>query len=783
MTDALPELTANHHALLVRRIDNLVASAPVASLAAIFAALAMAIVLIDPKIPLLATGWLALVVMTNLARLFLPQIVDADQTEADRANQLWDGHVACCWLTGLAYAAGLPLLLNGANGVQAAFAFLAVGGLLGATLVACKAAPGALRGFVVLVTIGGIASAWLVAGRFAMPMAIVLLAQAAILVRVIVAQEALFLGRVERDAVRSMSDATARLLLDGYEEHSTDWLWTADTSGRLRAVSDRFCAVTGLEEEALEGMALPELFSPGPERDRLVAALAQHEPFRELVLPLVVHGKPRAWALSARMLDDGRMTGFARDVTAARRAEEKAAQLAHFDPLTGLANRKLLARSLRQLASEEPERGLALFILDVDDFKALNDTQGHLLGDKLLKAIGERLAANVRKGDLLARLGGDEFAILMRADGTDRALAERAARIGGVIGDPFIVAGQELRVTASIGIARGEAAQCEAQELMRRADLALHAAKERGRGSFALFDPALDEAARTRRAIETGLQGAIARGELEVHFQSVIELDSGRVTGHEALLRWNHPHLGAVSPAQFIPVAEASGLIVPLGEWVIEEALREVASWTSEAQISINISPVQMRSANLVPTIARALEVNGIAAGRLELEITEGALLRNSEANRAVLLKLRELGVRIALDDFGTGYSSLGYLRAFPFDRIKIDRSFVADVVEQADSQAIIAAVTRLAAALGMRTTAEGVERLDQLDMLRKLGCNEAQGFLIARPVKASELDDEVDAQLALPAPLPAEIIDYRKARKAAQRRAKQERTARTRRA
>ena len=387
-----------------------------------------------------------------------------------------------------------------------------------------------------------------------------------------------------------------------------------------------------------------------------------------------------------------------------------------------------------------------------------------------------------QQGDVVARLGGDEFAVLLRGEASDRALAERAAQLLAVLRDPFVVARQEQRVTASIGIARSGPGECDAQELMRRADLALYAAKARGRDGFALFEPALDEAVHERRMIEVELRAALALDQLEVHFQPVIELDSGRIVGHEALVRWNHPARGTIAPGRFIPVAEESGLIVPLGEWVIAETLREVASWGGDTRIAINISPVQMRSANLVPVIARELAACGIAPERLELEITEGALLRNSEANRAVLLKLRELGARIALDDFGTGYSSLGYLRSFPFDKIKIDRSFVADVVEQSDSQAIIAAVTRLAAALGMRTTAEGVERVDQLEMLRKLGCTEAQGFLIARPVRASELAEE-EAQLALPTPLPAEIIDYRKARKAAQRKAKQVRTEGTRRA
>lgn len=759
-----------------RRLDDLVRGAPITSLAAIFAALALAIVLIDKANALVTSIWLATIIVANTARLFLPQMIDDGASEAVRSRRLTRGFELCGHVSSIGFGAGLPLLLLGATALQAAIAFLIVGGLLGANLLNAKSAPGVARGFVLCVTIGGSAASWLVGGKLALPMIVVLLGQAGILLRAVKAQELQFLTEARMEFGRRAGEAASRLLLHDYEVHSSDWLWTADATGRLKSVSDRFACAAGRAAAELEDIPLPDLFLKSPERTRLVEAIEQQESFRDLVVPLEIGGKPRAWSLSARLHEDGRISGFARDVTEASRAQERVAQMAHFDAITGLANRNLLNRTMRRLVKENgPEVSLALFAIDLDHFKSVNDTQGHGAGDYLLRAVGERLAGMARPNELVARLGGDEFAILVSGDEGDRALVGRAGDLLTALRDPFHAAGQEFRITASIGIARCSGEECTGQELLRRGDLALYAAKARGRDGYALFEPALDEAAHTRRAIELDLRAALDRGQLEVHYQPIIELDSGRITGHEALMRWQHPERGEILPAQFIPIAEESGLIVSLGEWIIGEALCEVASWGGDTTIAINISPVQMRSPNLVATIQRALAASGISPDRLELEITEGALMRNSEANRAVLLKLREMGVRIALDDFGTGYSSLGYLRSFPFDRIKIDRCFVTDLVEQADSQAIVAAVTRLAAALGMRTTAEGVERIEQLDMLRKLGCSEAQGFVIARPVRAGDLEQE-EAQLALPTPLPAEIIDYRKARKAAQQKAKQQR-------
>ena len=766
-------LESNH--VLALRVDDLVRTAPIVSVASGFAALALGIVLIGPMNAVVGVVWLALAIVVNLARLFLTQVIEREQPEAIRARQLWRGFHACGYANAVLFGAGLPLLLAAANWLQAGFAFLVVGGLFGALLGSGRAAPRINRALVLLATAGAILSSAAIGGALAVPVAIVLLAQAGILLRVIAAQEAFFLDRAGRDFARREADATVRMLLGDYEAHSSDWLWTIDREGRLRAVSEWFAAATGRDMASLEGMELAELFDAGPEQDRLRAALAASEPFHGLVAPLRVEGVKRFWSLSARALEDGRKSGFARDVTDARLAQDRVRQLAHYDGLTGLANRTFLTASLRQAVAPASEaKGVALLCLDLDDFKSVHDTQGPRDGDRLLREAAERLAGCVRPDDVIARLGGDEFAVMIVGALADRELARRAEIMLEALRAPFEIGRQEIRITASLGIARCQPGECEAEELLRQADLALYAAKGRGRDTYALFEDALDEAVRERRSIELDLRQALVRGEFELHYQSIVDLDRGQVVGHEALVRWNHPTRGLVQPASFIPVAEECGLIVPLGEWIIQEALHDVASWGGHAQIAINLSPVQIRSPNLLPTIHSALKSSGIAPRRVEFEITEGALMKNSEANRAVLLKLRELGIRIALDDFGTGYSSLGYLRSFPFDRIKIDRSFVQDVVERADSQAIITAVTRLSAALGMRTTAEGVERLEQLDMLRTLGCNEAQGFLISRPVKAGDLEEE-EAQLALPTPLPAEIIDYRKARKAALRRAKEQ--------
>nr|WP_247711900.1 EAL domain-containing protein [Qipengyuania qiaonensis] len=582
-------------------------------------------------------------------------------------------------------------------------------------------------------------------------------------------QERQIVGGASAEISRREAAGTVRLLLNDYEEHSSDWLWTVGPCGNLREVTARFATAAGRPVEELEASPLIGMFAKGEDRDRLARHLMERSRFHDLVLKLRVDGEVRFWKLSARPRSDGRMSGVARDVTNDRIIEERVAFMAHYDNLTGLANRYLFNDRLRAaLAQGERARNVALFYLDLDDFKAVNDTRGHLMGDRLLREVGTRIEQAVRGHDLVARLGGDEFAILIETRAGAGMLIERAHRFLSVIRDPFEIDGQVYRISGSVGIAKCSEGNCDAEELMRRADLALFAAKRKGRDTLALYDQAIDRAERERREIEMDLREVIARGQLNLHYQPVIDLDSGAVVGYEALLRWYHPRRGIIRPADFLEVAEETGLIVPIGEWSIRQAFAETAKWAGDFRIAINLSPTQVRSPHLVAIVAQAIHAHGIAPERVEFEITEHVLMQESPLSMGNLQKLRQLGVRIALDDFGIGYSSLSYLRRFPFDRIKIDKDFVEGVEDSADNQAIVSSITRLADALGMATTAEGVETRAQLDLLRKLGCQEAQGYLICEPAPGEHFATPAAISAAMRSGEASGILDYRKAREAA---------------
>jgi diguanylate cyclase (GGDEF)-like protein len=429
------------------------------------------------------------------------------------------------------------------------------------------------------------------------------------------------------------------------------------------------------------------------------------------------------------------------DVTERVRAEERIAHLAHYDSLTDLPNRVLmrghLERRIAELAEGKP---FAVLYVDVDEFKGVNDSLGHEVGDNLLCHVADCLRSCVAPQDLVARLGGDEFAIVKAATGDQGALTALAEHILGTLRVPVTFKGQEIRADASIGIAIAPEHGSSLEELLKRADIAMYAAKSNGRGTFRFFAPEFDAILEQRRRLELDLRQAIARGEFEVHYQPFVDLAANALTGCEALLRWHHPERGMISPAEFIPVAEETGLICELGEWVLKQACTEAANWPSPLQIAVNVSPVQFRSKTLALKVAAALSESGLAPGRLELEITETVLIHDDAEALAVLLQLRELGVRIALDDFGTGYSSLSYLHRFPFDKIKIDRSFISDIGGPKDSSAIVQAVVHMASARGMGTTAEGVETEVQREILRQLGCSQMQGYLFSPAIPASRL-------------------------------------------
>ncbi len=438
---------------------------------------------------------------------------------------------------------------------------------------------------------------------------------------------------------------------------------------------------------------------------------------------------------------------FFRDVTERRKAEqerliaqERIAHMARHDGLTSLPNRIFFREQLeRALLDSRHGARAAVHYLDLDGFKAVNDTLGHPAGDALLRQVADRLQQCVRGSDTVARFGGDEFAIIQTAIRSNEDADELARRIVAALSAPFELDGQQVAIGTSIGVAFVPEDGGNPDELLKAADMALYRAKGDGRGVHRFFEPGMDESIRARQVIKLALREALARDEFELHYQPLINLGTGAISCFEALLRWRHPERGMISPADFIPVAEETGLIIQIGEWALREACRQAATWPSDISVAVNLSPVQFRSRVLVDTVRAALTAAGLEPCRLQLEITESVLLQDDNGNLAVLQDLRRLGIRIAMDDFGTGYSSLGYLRSFPFDKIKLDRSFVGDLPHGAEARAIVRAVAGLGAGLCITTTAEGIETAHQLAALRKDGYNEGQGFLFSRPVQAAE--------------------------------------------
>jgi diguanylate cyclase (GGDEF)-like protein/PAS domain S-box-containing protein len=433
-------------------------------------------------------------------------------------------------------------------------------------------------------------------------------------------------------------------------------------------------------------------------------------------------------------------------------AEARLVHMARHDPLTGLANRAILQEELRlalsqarpQTTAAGADQGasppqFALLCLDLDHFKAVNDTLGHLAGDALLKQVAERLSASVRDADTVARFGGDEFAILQTGLADDDSVAMLASRIIATVAGSYKIDGQEVNVGVSIGIAMAPQNGTDSEQIFRKADLALYRAKAENRGGFRFYDAEMDACLEKRQELKLSLRGAVGRGEFELFYQPLVDLHSGRVVSFEALLRWHHPTRGLVLPSEFIPVAEETSLVAAIGEWALRRACQEATQWPEETGIAVNLSPVQFRRQDLVKLVAEVLAETGLSATRLQLEITESVLLQHDDRNVATLYGLRDLGVRIVMDDFGTGYSSLAYLRSFPFHKIKIDKSFVSDLTDNAGSAEIVRSIVGLGRSLGIATTAEGVETREQLELLRLMGCGEVQGYYFSRPLPAHQ--------------------------------------------
>ncbi len=556
---------------------------------------------------------------------------------------------------------------------------------------------------------------------------------------------ALTLYLIFRQITRQM--AVEKHRLDTAVNNMSQGLLLFDSAQRLIVCNDRYLEMYGLSPSVIRpGCSLRDVIDHRKATgsfegdvdeycDRLVRKRHSAE------TSVVETSDARLIQISTRPVFGGGWVATHEDVTQRVRAEERIEHLAHYDSLTDLPNRVLFRERVQaRLANLPPGTKLAILYIDVDEFKSINDSLGHHVGDELLKSVAAKLKDCAGPDDLVARLGGDEFAVVKSGVCDAAEITALAEAIHGAIRRPSDCLGQELSTDASIGIAVAPDDGGKLEELLKNADLAMYAAKADGRRTYRFFSPEMDIRMKARRTLELDLRQALTRRDFEIHYQPLVDLATDAVAGCEALLRWRHPERGMISPAEFIPLAEETGLINELGEWVLRRACMDAAEWPKQIRLAVNVSPVQFKSRTLAMKVAAALAESGLSPNRLELEITEAVLIRDDAEALAILHQLRELGVRIALDDFGTGYSSLSYLRRFPFDKIKIDRSFVADITEAGGSSPIVKAVVTIAAARSMTTTAEGVETEPQREVLRQLGCGQMQGYLFSPAIPAEQL-------------------------------------------
>jgi diguanylate cyclase (GGDEF)-like protein/PAS domain S-box-containing protein len=538
-------------------------------------------------------------------------------------------------------------------------------------------------------------------------------------------------------------------LLDSALENMSQGLCMFDAEGRVMLCNERYVAMMGRTTPPAVGQSLVELLQENKsagqwdgDPEQLVAELmAEARAGRTASRTMIRNG--RSIRIVDQPMPNGGWVATFEDITEWEQAQRQISHMARHDALTNLPNRTLFRERLER-ALHLAKRGdqLAVFCLDLDHFKEINDSLGHPVGDALLKQAALRLSECLTDDDTVARLGGDEFAIVQFCRDCDPTTASAlASRLVERISEPYDVAGHQLVIGVSIGVSLAPDDGDNPDALLKNADLALYRAKADGRGTYRFFEAGMDARAQARRMLELDLRAALRRQEFEIHYQPIVDIAGDRTVAFEALVRWNHPERGRIAPNNFIPLAEETGLIVQLGEWVLRRACVEAAGWSDPVMVAVNLSPVQFKNPNLTTMVMAALQASGLPANRLELEITESVLLQNSESTLETLHQLRAHGVRISLDDFGTGYSSLSYLRSFPFDKIKIDRSFVQELASREDSMAIVRAVAGLGRSLGIVTTAEGVETEEQLDLLRREGCTQAQGYLFSPPRPAADVE------------------------------------------
>jgi diguanylate cyclase (GGDEF)-like protein len=662
-------------------------------------------------------------------------------------------HTLVRWLAAYLAAAGALWIAVGAAlsaqsvGHSAVGVLVIGGGLTMTGMVAANSPPLALANMIV-----STAGAFLLTGSPLVGLGTALLCLITVASSVASARTVIAAGRK-----RLNLDAEARKALTfvaEFESSGRGWFWETNSEGTLSYVSQQLADDFQCEPQALLGRQFPDLLSVDTspvgaiheERKTLGFHLAARFPFSDVVVR-PASDQDVHWSLSGNPIFDerGRFLGFrgiGTDLTEQRRSQHEISRLARFDSLTGLPNRALMRQTLDEALrnSSRRQKGCALFLIDLDRFKNVNDTLGHPIGDALLRQVAERLKSVMGDRGQVGRLGGDEFKAVLPGTVDIGFLEPLARTLIEQVSRPYTIEGHRVTIGASVGIAIGDPGRACADSLVRNADLALYAAKAAGRGKHRFYEPAMHSDLSDRQVLENDLRQAIERGELWVAYQPIIRCGNEALCGFEALVRWAHPVRGPISPDKFIPLAEESGLISVIGQWVLKTALTEATTWPEHVRLAVNLSPIQFNDPATVELIASLLKETGLRSERLELEITEGVFLADGDSTDDMFARLKDLGVRLALDDFGTGYSSLGYLKKAPFDKIKIDQSFVRGAASTTNrNSAIIRAIVTLAETLGMDTTAEGVETHDDLHLIRELGVSQVQGYIFSRPLAAEE--------------------------------------------
>jgi diguanylate cyclase (GGDEF)-like protein/PAS domain S-box-containing protein len=715
-------------------------------------AVLITITIFASKVPLLA---LAIWIMTVGGALWNTVWIDRGLATVERSSMsrmdFWR-HTSGFAVLGVAWAAPLVVFMPWGQPTDFLASWAVIAMLITGAAVAVSAAPLATILFT-LVTGAAATAACLMYGQ--QTMIAVVLAFVAIAINGAIRASRIYVSARISEAGVAEKNEVVSLLLREFEENEADWLWHIDTARRIRSASPRFAYALGRDSSEIEGKSFIQQIAGdawesgqfAPSLHDLAERLKRRESFSNLIVKVNVPNGRRWWEISGTpMLDEeGRFIGYrgvGSDVTERRESDEKIAYLARYDTLTGLPNRMMLTEALgdaMRYATQWRTR-CAFLMIDLDRFKAVNDSLGHLVGDRLLAQVSDRLKELINENELCGRLGGDEFAIVIR-DASDHGKVDEVAQaVIECLSKPYEVDNHTLYVGASVGSAMGPRDGTTVEMLMRNADLALYRAKDEGGACHHTYEPSLHADAEERRKLEFSLRRALERNEMTLNFQPVVDSKTEAVMSFEALLRWNSDEHGSVSPAKFIPLAEDTRLIVPIGEWVLIESCKEATKWPVHIKVAVNVSGEQLLDPKFTSTVVNALAASGLAANRLEIEVTESIFLRDAVSARKTLEEIMALGCTVALDDFGTGYSSLGYLRAMRFSTIKVDRSFVQGAAQgNAESLAIIRAVVAMADSLEMSTTAEGVEDGEQAKLVTGLGCKKIQGYYFGRPMEAAD--------------------------------------------